>query len=113
MRTILPTTLAMTLSIALATPHAIAQQPGAIQGGPSAGQQTPESVAPATAVRTDRAPIIDGSEDDAVWATAPATAQFLEFQPAVGKAPRYRTEFKVAYDDRSLFVFVRADRLVQ
>ena len=39
---------------------------------------------------------------------APATTQFLEFSPAEGKAPRFRTEFKVAYDDRSLYVFVRA-----
>lgn len=62
----------------------------------------------ATAVRAAQAPAIDGREDDAVWRAAPATSEFVEFQPSEGKAPRYRTEFKVAYDDRNLYVFVRA-----
>ena len=65
-------------------------------------------VAPATAVRAADPPAIDGREDDAVWRTAPGHAQFLEFQPTEGKEPRYRTEFRVAYDDRNLYVFVRA-----
>ena len=65
-------------------------------------------VAPAVAVRAEQAPLIDGRDEDAVWRTAPATSQFLEFQPNEGKAPRYRTEFKVAYDDRNLYVFIRA-----
>jgi hypothetical protein len=63
---------------------------------------------PATAVRTTVAPVIDGREDDAVWRTAPASSQFVEFQPNEGKAPRFRTEFRVAYDDRNLYVFIRA-----
>ena len=61
-----------------------------------------------TAVRAERAPVIDGKEDDAVWAHAVATSDFQEFQPTEGKAPRFRTEFKVAYDDRNLYVFIRA-----
>jgi hypothetical protein len=39
---------------------------------------------------------------------APRTAEFQEFSPNEGKTPRYRTEFKAAYDDRNLYVFVRA-----
>jgi hypothetical protein len=62
----------------------------------------------ATAVRAEQAPVIDGLEDDAIWRAVPATSEFLEFQPAEGKAPRFKTEFKVAYDDRNLYVFVRA-----
>ena len=62
----------------------------------------------ATAVRATAAPVIDGRDDDPVWRDAPATGEFLEFQPAEGKAPRFRTEFRVAYDDRNLYVFVRA-----
>ena len=65
-------------------------------------------VAPAVAVRAERAPTIDGRDDDAVWRAAPPSSDFLEFQPAEGKAPRYRTEFRAAYDDRNLYVFVRA-----
>lgn len=74
----------------------------------TAQQATGPSVAPATAVRADRAPVIDGREDDPVWQGAPATSEFLEFKPNEGKAPRFRTEFKAAYDERNLYVFVRA-----
>src|SRR5438270_2572359 len=63
---------------------------------------------PAEAVRANRPPVIDGRDDDPVWRTAPVTSQFQEFSPTEGKAPRFKTEFKVAYDDRMLYVFIRA-----
>jgi len=76
---------------------------------PSDAQQArPDSTLSARAVRVEQAPVIDGREDDAVWRTVPATSEFLEFQPTEGKAPRFKTEFKAAYDDRNLYVFVRA-----
>lgn len=94
----LPALLAAGLAAATAAPRAVAQQP------------RPDSivVAPAVAVRAERPPTIDGKDDDAVWRIAPATSEFLEFSPNEGKAPRYKTEFKVAYDDRNLYVFIRA-----
>ncbi len=73
-----------------------------------AQQVTTDSVKHARAIRADQAPVIDGREDDAVWRSVPATSDFQEFQPTEGKAPRFRTEFKAAYDDRNLYVFVRA-----
>lgn len=76
---------------------------------PMAAHQAATDTTPsARAVRAAQAPVIDGREDDPVWRTVPATSDFLEFQPAEGKAPRFRTEFKAAYDDRNLYVFVRA-----
>jgi hypothetical protein len=74
-------------------------------------QQTPsrQTTYPRThAIRADKAPVIDGTDDDAVWANAPTTSEFFEFVPTEGKTPRFRTEFKVAYDDRHLYVFIRA-----
>ncbi len=72
-------------------------------------QQTPAApIESARAVRTSRPPVIDGREDDAVWRTVTPTSDFLEFRPDEGKQPRFRTEFKVAYDDRYLYAFVRA-----
>src|SRR5689334_1630492 len=62
----------------------------------------------AKAVRATVAPVIDGKDDDAVWKSAPAYSDFVEFQPTEGKTPRYKTEFRAAYDDRNLYVFVRA-----
>jgi hypothetical protein len=81
----------------------------ALPARPAAAQSASgPAVAPATAIRADRAPVIDGREDDAVWRSAPATSEFLEFKPNEGKEPRFRTEFKAAYDERNLYVFIRA-----
>jgi hypothetical protein len=62
----------------------------------------------ASAVRADQAPAIDGRDTDPVWRNAPASSDFLEFSPTEGKAPRFKTEFKVAYDDRHIYIFIRA-----
>src|SRR5258705_1856144 len=93
--------VATLLCAATLSQRATAQQPQPLK---------PDTITatPAVAVRAERAPVIDGRGDDAVWQSAPATSQFLEFQPNEGKAPRYRTQFRVAYDDRNLYVFIRA-----
>src|SRR2546422_5379755 len=62
----------------------------------------------ATAVRALRPPVIDGRDDDEVWAQAPAIADFREWQPVEDGNPRFRTVAKIAYDDRNLYAFVRA-----
>ncbi|PYP56872.1 MAG: hypothetical protein DMD44_11450 [Gemmatimonadetes bacterium] len=62
----------------------------------------------ASAVRATSPVVIDGRDDDAVWRVAPAITQFREFQPKEDGDPRYATEAKVAYDDRNLYVFIRA-----
>src|SRR4051812_7857882 len=61
-----------------------------------------------TATRAVTPPAIDGKEDDAVWREAPAITDFTEWQPNEGKAPRFRTEAKVAYDAANLYVFIRS-----
>ncbi|MBS1241081.1 MAG: hypothetical protein H6R40_508 [Gemmatimonadetes bacterium] len=71
----------------------------------------PESPPPpprrATAVRAPAAPVIDGTPNDAIWASAAPITEFLEFQPNEGKAPRFATEARVAYDQHNFYVFVR------
>ena len=62
----------------------------------------------ASAVRATSPVVIDGRDDDAVWRQAPAITQFREFRPKEDGDPRYATEAKVAYDDRNLYVFIRA-----
>ncbi|MFN8581666.1 MAG: DUF5916 domain-containing protein [Gemmatimonadaceae bacterium] len=61
----------------------------------------------AAAVRATRAPLLDGRNDDAVWSEAPRISNFRMFSPTIDGEPRFKTEFQVAYDDKSLFVFVR------
>src|SRR5690349_1720155 len=61
----------------------------------------------AIAVRTPRAPVIDGRGDDATWQAATKISAFRQFAPHVDAEPSFKTEFQVAYDERNLYVFVR------
>jgi hypothetical protein len=78
------------------------------QQQPAAAQPTAErTMAAATAVLAEQPPEIDGRDDDAVWERAPRYAQFRQFEPKVDVDPTFRTEFRAAYDERNLYVFVR------
>jgi hypothetical protein len=70
--------------------------------------QVNDSIVPtARAVRTSGPIDLDGRNDEPVWRTAPVTDEFRQFTPAEAGPARFRTEFQVAYDDRTLYVFVR------
>jgi hypothetical protein len=62
----------------------------------------------ARAVRAALPPVIDGKDDDAVWATATPITAFREWRPTEDAEPRFKTEAKIAYDASYLYVFVRA-----
>jgi hypothetical protein len=62
----------------------------------------------ARAVRAADPPVLDGAADDAVWRAAPAVDQFLQAKPSEGAPARFRTEARLAYDARHLYVFIRA-----
>lgn len=62
----------------------------------------------ATAMRADTPPVLDGVDSDAIWRDAPAITHFRQHDPVEDGDPRYRTEARVAYDERYLYVFVRA-----
>jgi hypothetical protein len=66
-----------------------------------------QTLASATAVVAEHAPEIDGRDADAVWERAPRYSQFRQFEPKVDVDPSFRTEFRAAYDERNLYVFVR------
>ena len=77
------------------------------------GQPAPSSTAPdgppvAVAHRALTAPVIDGVDDDAVWRSAPLVSGFRQFEPQPDGEPSFSTEFRVAYDARNLYVYVRA-----
>lgn len=61
-----------------------------------------------SAVRATRAPVIDGRDDDEIWRLAPVMDQFRQFAPAEDTDPTFRTETRAAYDERYLYVVVRA-----
>ena len=62
----------------------------------------------ATAARATIPPVIDGRNDDLVWRTAMPIERFRAFTPREDGDPSFRTEARVAYDARALYVFVRA-----
>jgi hypothetical protein len=70
-------------------------------------QQPEQRSTVATAVRASQPPSLDGRDDDAVWRTAPRFSDFLQFEPRIDSAASLKTEFRAAYDDRNLYVFVR------
>jgi len=74
---------------------------------PRPAAAAPTSATAGRALRTTRPPVIDGRADDAAWADAPVIDQFLEYEPTTGATPRFRTEARVLYDDRALYVRVR------
>jgi hypothetical protein len=58
-------------------------------------------------MRTADAPTLDGRADDAVWQAAPVIDQFLEYEPTTGATPRFRTEIRILFDDRYLYILGR------
>ena len=66
------------------------------------------AVSSTPAARASRPPTIDGRDADEAWAAARPIEQFREFDPKEGGDPRFRTVAKVTYDDRNLYVVVRA-----
>jgi len=53
-------------------------------------------------------PVLDGRGDDVAWRDAPVATDFVAFRPTEGAQPSFRTEARIVYDDRALFVLVRA-----
>jgi hypothetical protein len=56
----------------------------------------------------DEAPRIDGRLDDTAWQEVEWQNNFIQRQPYDGKAPSQSTEFKILYNDNSIFVAVRS-----
>jgi len=61
----------------------------------------------AFAAAAERAPIIDGSAEDAVWQSAQIITGFRAFDPKEDGDPAFPTEAKIAYDAENLYVFAR------
>ncbi len=60
------------------------------------------------AVRVDIGPVIDGVLDEQVWASAAVITDFVQQEPNEGAPASDRTEVRLIYDGRSLFVGVHA-----
>ncbi|MCZ6491279.1 MAG: DUF5916 domain-containing protein [Acidobacteria bacterium] len=82
----------------------VAQEDGA---GMAEGQTNRERFT-IEAVRVEKGPILDGILDDAVWRFAPMVEQFVQQEPEEGDPATERTEVRVLYDARHLYIGVHA-----
>jgi hypothetical protein len=57
---------------------------------------------------TTEKPDIDGVLDDAAWQTGEWAGDFTQWIPNEGANPSHPTELKILYDDRSIYVAIRA-----
>ena len=72
---------------------------------PSAGTGQPPRL---RALRVSEAIQIDGHLDEPAWAQAEAVTDFRQQEPNEGQAATERTEVRILFDDRNLYVAVRA-----
>ena len=77
---------------------------------PAAAQASDPRIAPATATATriDKAPVLDGRDDEPVWQASPLIDGFRQFAPAEDAPTAFRTTARVVYDAKYIYVFVRA-----
>ncbi|MBI2407525.1 MAG: carbohydrate binding family 9 domain-containing protein [Gemmatimonadetes bacterium] len=93
----------------LAAQVAVASAAVPVASGPADAPARRASPTVAEASRAERAVVVDGRDDDAAWRDAQIIDSFRQFDPVENGDPRgFRTEAKVVYDDRYLYVFVRA-----
>lgn len=80
-------------------------------GSASHAASSPEAAPPAT-LQALQVPAdslrADGVAQEPAWSRAPKTGAFVQVIPEEGAAPSEPTQVQVAYDDRALFVLVRA-----
>jgi hypothetical protein len=81
----------------------------ALGGTAPARAQSPDqaSTREFRANRTERPPVIDGQLADEVWSHAQVLSDFTQIDPDEGQPATERTEVRVLYDDRALYVGVR------
>ena len=95
----------MRLALLTAALLAAAAPPATLAGGPS-GAPAP-ATAPGDPVRAARRTgelVLDGRLEEPAWDVAPAHDGFFQSFPREGQPPTDRTEVRVLYDDRALFV---------
>jgi hypothetical protein len=83
----------------------------AFQAQVAPASPAPPSASSATSIeatRVDSAPVLDGSDADAIWQRTPVRDGFLEARPSEGAEPKLRTSVRIAYDAHNIYAFVRA-----
>jgi len=76
---------------------------------PTPASAQPSKERPAIqATKVDSGPRIDGLLDDAVWLTATPVESFTQQEPNLGQPATERTEVRILYDSRNIYIGVHA-----
>jgi hypothetical protein len=54
--------------------------------------------------RASQKVVIDGHMDEPAWSAAEVITAFVQYEPRQGDAPSFRTEFRILFDDRNIYV---------
>ncbi len=97
------------LSAQTSSASQLAQQPTSATTGSSrdAGLGSAPS-RESTAMRTESAITLDGRPDERDWSQARRIEDYRVFQPTEDGDPAFRTEARILYDDKHVYIFVRA-----
>jgi hypothetical protein len=100
----------LALALALAFPLPLGPRAPAAPA-PAPAPPAPLPPPPAiTAVRTPAPVLLDGKLDEAGWLAAPAAGAFTQYFPGEGAPPTERTEVRVLYDDKALYVGIDCEQ---
>ncbi|HEU4641776.1 MAG TPA: DUF5916 domain-containing protein [Gemmatimonadaceae bacterium] len=91
-----------------AAPLAAQQLASAAVPTAAAAALPPSSASRANAVRAITPPVIDGREGDPIWERAQVIQGFRMFEPVEDGPERFHSVARVAYDEKYLYVLVRA-----
>lgn len=94
-------------ALAVLAPEVASAQTNVGSPAEAAASATASTLRVSTAARTTTTPILDGKDDDVAWQSAVVIDQFLEYEPTPGATPRFRTELRLLYDDKYLYVLGR------
>ncbi len=95
-------------SFAVNSAHCVCALIAVLIPGTMFGSDPADAVSSARAVRIERAPVLDGRDDESVWQSAPLIEGFRQFAPAEDAETTFRTTTRVIYDEKNIYVFVRA-----
>ncbi len=79
-------------------------KPSDVKVGKAALALPSEKSNPVRLVRFEKPPTIDGKLDDDVWKTAAVLKDFYQVQPGDNLIPENRTEVRLGYDARFLYI---------
>jgi len=100
------------LACVIASASAAAQTPSPPQSGTSSIANPSGRKYPARIYRTVRLkgkpPVIDGRLDDPAWKEGEWAGDYTQQNPNEGARPSWPTELKILYDDRHIYIAIRA-----